>query len=298
MSTYVFVGPTISEDQILSIIPGVNILPPIQRGDLIRLRPHQGDVVLIIDGYFGTKPSIQHMEVIHAIGKGCVVIGCSSMGALRASEMDKVGMIGVGEIYDMYRTGVIDGDDEVAVLHDEENYRTYSEPLVNIRVNLDRAVDKGLLSRELKGKLISNMKRRWFGERTYETLINECRKLPDVNAEDLERFLDLQAIDLKKLDSIRAISLIAETSQWRMPIIQFPLTSFAYHLVQEFNIAGKNKSGHSFTVDDVLNLVRLLFDDFKEAYQEVCVQYHMGQEAVVTDDFFLSPHATSGSPAH
>ncbi len=37
--------------------------------------------------------------------KGVKVYGSSSMGALRASELDEFGMVGVGRIYECYRSG-------------------------------------------------------------------------------------------------------------------------------------------------------------------------------------------------
>lgn len=37
------------------------------------------------------------------------------MGALRASELYKFGMHGLGEIFEKYKNGIILGDDEVAL---------------------------------------------------------------------------------------------------------------------------------------------------------------------------------------
>ena len=48
--------------------------------------------------------------------KDIEVFGASSMGALRASELDTLGMTGIGYCYEQYATGTIDSDDEVAVM--------------------------------------------------------------------------------------------------------------------------------------------------------------------------------------
>ena len=44
-----------------------------------------------------------HREILAAVRKGVRVVGASSMGALRAAEMDTLGMTGIGEVYRMYK---------------------------------------------------------------------------------------------------------------------------------------------------------------------------------------------------
>ena len=61
------------------------------------------------------------------------IYGASSMGALRASELDRYGMIGIGKIYHLYRDGTLNSDDEVALSFESEGYTPLSEPLINIR---------------------------------------------------------------------------------------------------------------------------------------------------------------------
>jgi hypothetical protein len=39
------------------------------------------------------------------------------MGALRAAELHTFGMVGVGRVFEGYRDGVYEDDDEVAVVH-------------------------------------------------------------------------------------------------------------------------------------------------------------------------------------
>ena len=70
------------------------------------------------------------------------------MGALRASELDTHGMIGVGKVYEWYRDGVIESDDEVAVSTNPDTFEPISVPLVNIRETLKAALASGLLNKE------------------------------------------------------------------------------------------------------------------------------------------------------
>ena len=68
------------------------------------------------------------------------------MGALRAAKLSPFGMVGVGRIFEAYRSGVLEpygdvlfeDDDEVAVIHGppEMGYVALSEALVNIRATL------------------------------------------------------------------------------------------------------------------------------------------------------------------
>jgi hypothetical protein len=59
-------------------------------------------------------------------------------------------MVGFGVIFEWYRDCLIDGDDEVALWHGSEEYdfRPLSEPLVNIRYTLLKAVEDDYLTRD------------------------------------------------------------------------------------------------------------------------------------------------------
>ncbi len=80
------------------------------------------------------------------------------MGALRAAETYSFGMIGVGEVFRMFRDGVLDGDDEVALAYDRESYAHYSEPLVNIRRGLEMAEGAGIIEERERNDLVEQMK--------------------------------------------------------------------------------------------------------------------------------------------
>jgi hypothetical protein len=45
-----------------------------------------------------------------------MIVGASSMGALRAAELDSMGMVGIGTVYQYYRDGIIESDDDVAIV--------------------------------------------------------------------------------------------------------------------------------------------------------------------------------------
>src|SRR5205814_753318 len=66
----------------------------------------------------------------------------------RPAELHPFGMAGVGRIFTAYASGRLTGDDEVAVAHApaELDWLPLSEPLVNVRATLTRAVRAKVLS--------------------------------------------------------------------------------------------------------------------------------------------------------
>ncbi len=148
MTDVVFAGPTLPAAEVTALLPGARVLPPVRHGDLLGLDLTAGDRVLIIDGVFCQAASVRHREILYLLRRGAIVSGSSSMGALRAAELRRFGMRGFGEIFRLYRDGVIDGDDEVAIVHGtaEDSYRGYSDPLVSIRIALREAAAAGVIA--------------------------------------------------------------------------------------------------------------------------------------------------------
>jgi len=68
---------------------------------------------VIIDGVFHQEPAVPPREILDVLEDGAVIVGASSMGALRAAECWPAGMRGVGTIYRLYRRGALKSDDEV-----------------------------------------------------------------------------------------------------------------------------------------------------------------------------------------
>src|SRR3954464_9930238 len=125
----VFVGPSLDLATARALLPQAEFRPPVRRGDLEAVPP--GSVVGIIDGVFDQDLALSPRELVHALQRGVRIAGSSSMGALRAAEVP--GVVGIGRVFEMYRDGRIEDDDEVALPFDPESYRTITEPLVNVR---------------------------------------------------------------------------------------------------------------------------------------------------------------------
>lgn len=165
--TIVYVGPSLPHHEVRRCLPAAEIHPPVRHGDLAGLSARPGDTVLLIDGIFLHSAAVRHKEILALLAAGVTVAGSSSMGALRAAELAPYGMRGVGQIFDLYRRGVIDGDDEVAITHaaEEDGLRALSEPMVNIRLDVGRAHAAGVLDLDQHDRLLAAVKAQPFRER-------------------------------------------------------------------------------------------------------------------------------------
>ncbi|MDD1764554.1 MAG: TfuA-related McrA-glycine thioamidation protein [Candidatus Methanomethyliaceae archaeon] len=143
MKVVVFLGPSVSHQEAREILSEAEYRQPAGRGDVVRAANDGADAIGLIDGVFYQQAAVSHREILYAIKKGVTVMGGSSMGALRASELDGYGMVGVGKIYRWYKEGVINSDDEVALVFNPVTFAPITEPLVNIRATLE-----GLLKRQ------------------------------------------------------------------------------------------------------------------------------------------------------
>jgi len=169
---YVFLGPTLPhEDAALEL--DATYLPPVAQGDVLRLCAEKPAAIGIIDGFFESVPSVWHKEILYAIHAGIPVFGASSMGALRAAELYPFGMVGVGAIFEAFRDGRLEDDDEVAVIHGpaELGYTSLSEAMVNIRRTLSDAVADRVLTAETALRLESIAKELPYRERGYGRML-------------------------------------------------------------------------------------------------------------------------------
>ena len=155
---------------------GIRAESPVAQGDVYRATQRQPPMIGIIDGYFQRVPSVWHKEILWAMTQGIHVFGSASMGALRAVELEAFGMEGVGAIFQAYRDGVLEEDDEVAVVHGpaEARYVAHSEAMVNIRATLRRATEEGVIGRGTSVLLERTAKETFYPQRTYPNLLAEA----------------------------------------------------------------------------------------------------------------------------
>lgn len=190
---------------------------PIQRGDLGPALRQSPDIIAIIDGVFHQNSAVGHKEILNVINSGIRVYGASSMGALRASELDSLGMIGIGYVYNQYSTGEVDSDDDVAVMLDSETLEALSEPLINMRYVFTNAVRENIISEDEKNELLDIAKETYYPKRSYsqtlsqsslddekkDLLIDFIRTSPDIKKEDAKELLKTIKNELMNIDQAK-----------------------------------------------------------------------------------------------
>ena len=198
----VYTGPSVSHREAAEALPGADLRGPIRRWDLYRGREKGGSVFVILDGVFFQQDAVSPREILDVIADGGLVVGASSMGAMRAAECWPAGMIGVGTIYRLFRRGALTSDDEVAVIFSAEDERALSVPLVNVRHAASRAVRQGWLERDLAHRLVRAAEETFYTERDWPALLARAGLPGSLEAR-------LAACDLKRTDGLRALRKVA-----------------------------------------------------------------------------------------
>ena len=205
----VYAGLSIPFDEAREILDSTDDIEviykrPIKRGDLnLALKEHP-DIIAIIDGVFHQNSAVGHKEILSVMNSGVKVFGASSMGALRASELDTLGMVGIGYVYNQYASGEVESDDDVAVMLDSESLQALSEPLINMKYVFTNAVDANIINESEKEELLNIAKKTYYPKRNYaqtlseslldndkkDSLIDFIRQSPDIKKEDAKELLE------------------------------------------------------------------------------------------------------------
>ncbi len=212
MRVVVYTGTSISHSDAKKILDA-DYRPPVRREDIRKLMKSTPDIIGIIDGVFFDRAAVAHREIIEALRSGITVAGGASMGALRASELDSYGMIGVGRIYEMYRGGAIESDDEVAVTFNDETMEPLSTPLVNVRLTVKAAQDAGILTGEEAAAVVEIARKIFYPERNFRGIVLECVRNGIISeSRNLLDFFKRNEVDVKREDAILVLEKIKELS--------------------------------------------------------------------------------------
>jgi len=180
------------------------VQPPAAAGDMLRRRHDTPCTLVLIDGFFDQIRSPWHKELLLLRARGFRLIGAASMGALRAAELDTLGMLGVGNVYRAFRAGRLTGDDEVAVSHApaELGYRPLTKAMVDIRAQLIEEVRSRRMAHGLARCLLDDARAVPFRDRDRACLARIAVRhavRPDL--------LDPDTPGLKMRDAIAAINV-------------------------------------------------------------------------------------------
>jgi hypothetical protein len=231
MRVIAFAGPSLCADD-RAAFPAIDWRPPAEAGDLLRLSVGEGSAVCLIDGYFDHRPAIRHKEILLLLSKGVRIFGASSIGALRAAEMEAFGMVGVGGIFAAYARGTIVGDDEVALIHAgaDRDWRPMSVPLVDVRATLCRARRDEIISREEARAVLNSSASTHYVDRDW-------RSVCAAGGRALESWLEGGAVSQKRDDALACIRAAIEGADPVRSPPQPVRTSFLDSLARECGVA-------------------------------------------------------------
>jgi hypothetical protein len=198
---------------VLARLPGAVVSGPAAFGDVYRAARLRPTAIALIDGYFERVPATWHKEILWAMSEGVHVFGASSMGALRAAELCDFGMIGIGPIFEAFRDGELEDDDEVAIAHGscDTGFVPGSEAMVNIRATLRRAVAAEVLSAACAEALTALAKGTFYAQRCYPALV-EAGADTGLDPSELGRFrvwVSSGRVDQKRADAEQLLEHLA-----------------------------------------------------------------------------------------
>ena len=263
MNVVIFCGPSLPVKE-QAPYADFQFHPPVRQGDLYGAARQRPTAIGIIDGYFDGEPAVWHKEILWALGEGIAVFGAASMGALRAAELHRFGMLGVGDIFESYRDDRFSDDDEVALLHGpaETGFVALSEPMVNVRATLDRAVAEGVIETKAAAAIATVAKAQFYQERTWQTVIAEAGGcIPLETIQHLTAWLPGGKVDQKRADAVLLLEAIDRfVKQGAKP----PPVSFSFEFTENWaNAPWRNAvSEAGAEADAILDELRLQGHDY------------------------------------
>lgn len=211
----VFVGPTLPLDDARAALGAehATYLGPAAQGSVLRALEAGPAAIAIIDGAFAQEPAVWHKELLWALSEGVHVLGASSMGALRAAELAPFGMVGVGAIFEGFRAGTYEDDDEVTIAHAgaDAGYRPLSDAMVDLRATFARALSAGVIDAPVAAALVARAKALHYTERTYAAVLAAVEAAAPDAAGALARlraWLPAHKVSQKRDDALALLSLL------------------------------------------------------------------------------------------
>ena len=209
----IFLGPSLSHEKARQIFQA-DFRGPAKKGDLLRVSSVVDDttVVCLVDSVFLQDYPPSPIEVYQLmLNKNIKLFGAASLGALRAVELEKFGMIGIGKIFELYKKGKLTADDEVAVTFVEGEHQLQSEAMIDIRFNLFLAYRMGIINGITKKTIAKVAKSIYFPYRNYTDILDQTEKQYPAIADDLKSFrtyIIKYRQSLKERDTIKLINYV------------------------------------------------------------------------------------------
>ena len=211
----IFLGPSLSHEKARKIFQA-DFRGPAKKGDLLRASGDIDDstIVCLVDALFLQDYPPSPIEVYQLmLNKNIKLYGAASLGALRAVELEKFGMIGMGKIFELYKKGKLTADDEIAVTFIEGEHQLQSEAMIDIRFNLFLAHRMGIINEITKKTIAKVAKNIYFPYRNYTDILDQTQKQYPAISKDLKSFrtyIIKNRQSLKERDTIKLINYVKQ----------------------------------------------------------------------------------------
>jgi hypothetical protein len=122
-------------------------------------------------------------------------------------------MEGCGWVFESYRRGELEDDDEVAVVHGDEEtgFRPLSTAMVSLRVGLLRACERRLIAPTTRDALVTLAKSCFYPERSWGRLLRDAADagLPADELDRLRCYVEAERPDVKREDACELLARLA-----------------------------------------------------------------------------------------
>jgi hypothetical protein len=207
---------------------------PASLGSLFKAFEEGYKTFVLVDGLYGTVPSVWHKEIFYLLSQRCTIYGLSSIGALRAADMAHFGMQGFGLIYRLYRSATIVDDDEVCILHagEELDYMPLTQAMINLRFTFRNMRRQGILSYPDEQLLCERAKAVHFSERSDATIVDLIKLVTNLDQSAAALLYNKFKVNQKRRDLDSFILSFGNNLRQRTSLpIDFPAT---YHWNEHF----------------------------------------------------------------
>jgi hypothetical protein len=200
----VFLGPSLPAGEARRLV-SCHVLPPARQGDVWRALALRPRAIVLVDGVGEGHPAVWHQELLAALEAGVALYGGAGLGALRAAELAAHGVVGVGQIFEWYREGVLVDDSEVAQRHAGagQGYRPLTVSLVNVRHVAAQARAARVLHLRQARELVAAAESLFYAERTWRRIVDAVRpSWPAATWGGWEGWFSRGVEDLQRTDAI------------------------------------------------------------------------------------------------
>jgi hypothetical protein len=208
----VFLGPTLPVSDAQAAIDATFLAPATQGDILLAAHAFRPRAMVLIDGQFESQPAVRHKEILWAMAQGITVIGAASMGALRAAELHRFGMIGVGLIYRWYRRWPLLPDDAVAVQSSNADlgFLPLTDSMVDLQRTFSHLARRTLITSSERTHLTTIARSMNFRDRSFDAVASQAGLTESARKKFRE-----EIVRQKRCDALLALQIAPELANNR-----------------------------------------------------------------------------------